>query len=270
MINQLMEDVQASADSRNLAINKVGIKDIKHPVQIHDVDLHGQPYICPSIANFEMMVNLRADQKGTHMSRFIHLLTAQQLSLSAAHMPVLLDKMVNQLESEQGFIEATFPYFLAKQAPISKTVSLMDYQVTLKGALSDQQLNTTIILVVPVASLCPCSKKIAQYGAHNQRSHVTLEVQLNAPLALTPLIRVAEQQASCELYGALKRPDEKFVTEYAYENPKFVEDLVRDIANQLNQFPQITYFKVASENFESIHNHSAYAEIEGRPQKLKP
>jgi GTP cyclohydrolase I len=170
--------------------------------------------------------------------------------------------MTTVLEAESGHIEMNFPYFVMKQAPVSRVKSLMDYDVTFVGELTDSEPTLSIRVVVPVTSLCPCSKEISEYGAHNQRSHVTVAATLAGAVAIEELIALAERHASCELYGLLKRPDEKFVTERAYDNPKFVEDLVRDVALELQRDPRILAFTVESENFESIHNHSAYALIQ--------
>jgi GTP cyclohydrolase I len=170
--------------------------------------------------------------------------------------------MLAKLEAQAGRIEVTFPYFVMKTAPVSGVESLMDYEVTLTGELRDGTMRLSLKVLVPVTSLCPCSKKISQYGAHNQRSHVTIAAELAGELPVEDLIRIAEEEASCELWGLLKRPDEKFVTERAYENPKFVEDLVRDVATRLNADERVLAYTLEAENFESIHNHSAYAVIE--------
>jgi GTP cyclohydrolase I len=166
------------------------------------------------------------------------------------------------LETDSGHIEMTFPYFINKSAPISKVKSLLDYEVTFIGEIKSGRYEFTMRVVVPVASLCPCSKKISDYGAHNQRSHMSISVRTNSFVWIEDIVRIAEDNASCELYGLLKRPDEKYVTEKAYDNPKFVEDLVRDVAVELNKDSRIDAYTVESENFESIHNHSAYALIE--------
>ena len=170
--------------------------------------------------------------------------------------------MVERLEAQTGHIEMNFPYFINKSAPVSGVKSLLDYDVTFIGDICHGEISSTIKVVVPVTSLCPCSKKISDRGAHNQRSHVTVTARTNDLLWIEELVRLIEKQASCELYGLLKRPDEKYVTEKAYDNPKFVEDMVRDVAAALNAEPRIDYYVVESENFESIHNHSAYALIE--------
>ncbi|MCW8918207.1 MAG: GTP cyclohydrolase FolE2 [Gammaproteobacteria bacterium] len=251
-------DVQNSADSRQIAINKVGIKDIRHPVRVLDRS-GGEQH---TIANFNMYVNLPHNFKGTHMSRFVEILNQRERELSVKSFKEMLSEMVVRLEAENGHIEMEFPYFVNKKAPESGVESLMDYDVTFIGEMLHGQPELTVKVIVPVTSLCPCSKKIADRGAHNQRSHVTVTVRTNTFVWIEDIIDLVEKQASCELFGLLKRPDEKYVTERAYDNPKFVEDMVRDIAVQLNNDKRITYYMVESENFESIHNHSAYALIE--------
>ena len=251
-------DVQGSADTRQIAINKVGIKDLHHPVQVQDRHGHRQT----SVANFSMYVNLEHAVKGTHMSRFLELLNDREPILSVESFPHLLAQMTERLEAQRGYIEVSFPFFVNKSAPISGVQSLMDYEVSLFGELQDGVASLSVQVIVPVTSLCPCSKKISRHGAHSQRSHVTIKARLQGTVWIEELIELAEQEASCELYGLLKRPDEKYITERAYENPKFVEDIVRDIAARLNQDERIAAYRVATENFESIHNHSAYALIE--------
>jgi GTP cyclohydrolase IB len=197
------------------------------------------------------------------MSRFLELLHALDEPVSVDSLRATMARMLARLEATSGFIELRFPYFVTKRAPVSGVESLMDYRVTLTAEAGDSGQRCTIAVVVPVTSLCPCSKNISDYGAHNQRSHVTIEVEVDRDLAIETLIAVAEQAASCELWGILKRPDEKFVTERAYDNPKFVEDLVRDVAIGVGALEGVVRYVVDSENFESIHNHSAYARISG-------
>jgi GTP cyclohydrolase IB len=252
-------DVQNSADSRQIAINKVGIKSIRHPVKV--VDKTGG--VQHTVANFNMYVGLPHNFKGTHMSRFIEILSGNEREISVESFEPMLREMVKRLEAETGHVEMTFPYFINKAAPVSGVKSLMDYEVTFTGEISEGGAYAfTMKVVVPVTSLCPCSKKISAYGAHNQRSHVTVTAVLNDHLWIEDAVRLVESQASCEVYGLLKRPDEKYVTERAYDNPKFVEDMVRDVAGLLNTDARIDAYVVESENFESIHNHSAYALIE--------
>lgn len=255
--SNVIPDVQNSADTRCLTIDKVGIKDIRHPVRVKDRS-GGEQH---TIATFNMYVSLPHHFKGTHMSRFVEILNSHDTEISVESFPSMLLEMAEKLEADSGHIEMTFPYFINKKAPASGVESLMDYQVSLIGEIDHGNVQMQIKAIVPVTSLCPCSKKISDYGAHNQRSHVTITAKTQHFVWVEELIELVEQQASCELYGLLKRPDEKVVTERAYDNPRFVEDLVRDIATELNKDDRITAYVVESENFESIHNHSAYALI---------
>lgn len=251
-------DVQSSPDTRNIPIDKVGIKDIRHPIRVKDRN-QGEQH---TIAQFNMYVELPHNFKGTHMSRFIEILNNYEPEISVESFKDMLAEMAKRLKAETGHIEMSFPYFITKAAPVSGVTSLMDYQVTLIGEFTGGKHSMTIKVVVPVTSLCPCSKEISRYGAHNQRSHVTVTVGTNTFVWIEDLIELVEKQASCELYGLLKRPDEKYVTEHAYDNPKFVEDMVRDVATLFNADERIDAYTVESENFESIHNHSAYAMIQ--------
>ena len=258
MSNAPIADVQNTKDTRHIPIDKVGIKDIRHPVKVRDRSEGEQN----TIANFNMYVNLPHDFKGTHMSRFVEILNNHEREISVESFKEMLIEMAELLEAKSGHIEMSFPYFVNKTAPASGVQSLLDYDVSFIGEVHDGKTDMQIKVVVPVTSLCPCSKKISEYGAHNQRSHVTITVTINEFIWVEELIDLVEKQASCELYGLLKRPDEKIVTERAYDNPKFVEDMVRDVAAQLNNEDRISAYVVESENFESIHNHSAYALIE--------
>lgn len=251
-------DVQSSADTRQIAINKVGIKSIRHPIKVQDKS----EGIQHTIATFNMYVGLPHNFKGTHMSRFVQILNSHEREISVENFPVMLREMVERLEAETGHIEMNFPFFINKTAPVSGVQSLLDYDVTFLGDIRDGEIITSVKVVVPVTSLCPCSKKISERGAHNQRSHVTVTARTNEFMWIEELVQLVESEASCELYGLLKRPDEKYVTERAYDNPKFVEDMVRDVAARLNAEARIDAYIVESENFESIHNHSAYALIE--------
>ena len=257
-----VEDVQGRADHRRIPINRVGIKDIRHPVRVKDRSTGEQH----TIAAFNMYVNLPHDFKGTHMSRFVEILHHGR-EISVDSFRSMLAEMRERLDADAGHIEMSFPFFVMKRAPVTGVESLMDYQATLIGEICSTETRTWIKVVVPVTSLCPCSKKISDYGAHNQRSHVTIKAQLRDHMWIEELIDIAESEASCELYGILKRPDEKYVTERAYDNPKFVEDMVRDVAVRLNSEDRICAYVIESENFESIHNHSAYALIEHEKQK---
>jgi len=254
----IIEDVQGRADTRRLPINKVGIKDVYHPVRVKDRS-GGEQH---TIANFNMYVALPHNFKGTHMSRFVEILHKHEREISVDSFGKMLEEMTTHLDAEVGHIEMNFPFFVMKKAPVSGVESLMNYQATLIGEHSHGKTQLWLKVVVAATSLCPCSKAISEYGAHNQRSHITLTARVSEHMWLEELIDIAEQEASCEVFGILKRADEKFVTERAYDNPKFVEDIVRDLAVRLNNEPRVRAYTVETENFESIHNHSAYALIE--------
>lgn len=262
MFNEPVADIQSSPDWRNIAVNRVGIRGIRHPILFEELTNTGEISRQNVIARFEMLVDLPQNVKGTHMSRFVEMLNERETILSIANIPTWLKTMISRLNANYGYFQAQFPYFVKKYAPASKATSLMDYDICLQGILENNQCHTLVTIVVPVTSLCPCSKEIAEYGAHNQRSHVTVTLRAKHPFSLIEIIQLIESKASCELYAILKRTDEKMVTERAYDNPKFVEDMVRDIATSLNQLDSIAGFKISSENFESIHNHSAFAEID--------
>ena len=249
-----LPDVQASRDERNIVIQKVGIKAVRHPVQIKT-----KAGSQASVAMIDMTVKLPADVKGTHMSRFLEVLQSQHTPLEFDSIRTLMSNMLERLEATEGHIDMKMPLFINKVAPVSGVESLLDYDLHIKAAFENGELRYTLQVQVPVTSLCPCSKKISEYGAHNQRSHIVIAAEITENMDAEDLIKIAEQAASCELWGLLKRPDEKYVTEKAYDNPKFVEDLVRDIAVALDHLDKVVAYEVSSENFESIHNHSAYA-----------
>ena len=253
-------DVQSSPDQRNMPINQVGIKDLHFPLQIQSAE-----GVQHTIARIGMTVALPASQKGTHVSRFVALMEERQhLVLDFTSLHQLTLDMLERLDAQAGRIHISFPFFRKKAAPVSGITSFLDYAVTWQGEVpASGEYSHQIKVLAPVTSLCPCSKEISQYGAHNQRSHVTVTLTCHKQeVSIEEIIDLVENKASCQLYGLLKRPDEKYVTEHAYENPKFVEDMVRDIAVALKNDPRIDRFSVESENFESIHNHSAYALIE--------
>ena len=256
-----LPDIQSSADLRQLAIQRVGVRGLRYPLRI--LDRQGE--VRHTVATLEMTVLLPPDVKGTHMSRFVEILESERDALDLAGVRSMFRDTLQRLDAPAGRIEMRFPYFMRKQAPVSGVESLLDLDAAVCVEQAEGQAPTlTLQVVVPVTSLCPCSKKISDYGAHNQRSHLTLTATLREDMSLEELVRIAEEEASCEVFGLLKRPDEKWVTERAYDNPKFVEDLVRDVALRLRAEPRIAGWTVESENFESIHNHSAYALIEGR------
>src|SRR5437899_3456043 len=259
--NLTIPDVNSPLDMRRISIQRVGVKGVRYPLTVKT-----SSGVQASVGTWNMYVHLPEDVKGTHMSRFIALLEGLGHAGSAPlDLPMfrnLMHKMTKLLEADSGRIELSFPYFINKTAPVSGVQSLMDYEVGLTGEITDGKLEVTLKVLVPVTSLCPCSKKISAYGAHNQRSHITVNAVMAGDWLVDDFIAKIEAQASCELYGLLKRPDEKYVTERAYDNPKFVEDLVRDVAGMLNGDPNVLAYTLEAENFESIHNHSAYALIE--------
>jgi GTP cyclohydrolase I len=251
-------DVQSTPDQRKLAIDRVGIKAIRHPIQI----MQRVGGVQHTVANFNMYVGLPHHFKGTHMSRFVEILSAHEREITVDSFQAMVREMVARLEAQEGVVEMAFPYFIDKAAPVSGVRSLMDYEVTFVSQILSGKQCFAMKVLVPVTSLCPCSKGISERGAHNQRSHVTVTAHTDDFVWIEEIVDLVEKQASSELYGLLKRPDEKYVTERAYDNPKFVEDMVRDVAAVLNLDERITRYVVESENFESIHNHSAYALIE--------
>jgi GTP cyclohydrolase I len=250
-------DTQSERDERHLAIQRVGVKDVRWPLVLR---VAGQAQ--HTVAQWDLDVALPAEKKGTHMSRFVAWLDTLPAPLDTEALAQALGLMLERLGAIEGRIEARFPFFVRKRAPVSGVQSLLDYQ---GRWIAERRTGSTVIWMeaaVPVKSLCPCSKEISDYGAHNQRSQVTVRVEPLAPLAWHELVRHAEEAASSEIWALLKRPDEKWITERAYENPKFVEDLVRDVALRLNADGRVGRYSVDVENFESIHNHSAYARIE--------
>ena len=250
-------DTQSERDERRLAIQRVGVRDVRYPLE-----LRIGKAVLPTVAHWDLDVALPAEQKGTHMSRFVAWLDAIAAPLDAASLREGLAAMLQRLQATEGRIEARFPFFLRKRAPVSGVESLLEYQGRWIAQARDGEVTVWAEVVVPVKSLCPCSKEISDYGAHNQRSHVTVRVELLQDIAWTELVRFAEDSASSEIWPMLKRADEKWVTERAYENPKFVEDLVRDVALRLNADARVGRYHVDVENFESIHAHSAFAQIE--------
>ncbi len=254
-------DVQAGRDERKLAIDRVGIKGLRYPLPFAD----GAGAVHVTIATCNVYVALPEEQKGTHMSRLVELLEQQATpgapALTVAGLRPFVEQLVARLGAPAGRVEIAFPFFVRKIAPVSGVPSLLDYDVRLTAELSGATFTSTIGVSVPVTSLCPCSKEISDYGAHNQRSLVTIVVEPREPVFVGELLRIAEDEASSELYGILKRADEKYVTERAYDNPRFVEDLVRGVASRLAADNRFSAFTVEAENFESIHNHSAYARI---------
>lgn len=253
-----LPDIQSVVDRRNVYINRVGVKSLVHPLRVRAAD----GSVVSTVATVDMTVGLPPEVKGTHMSRFVEVLQNHHEALDAAGFAALLERMISRLDARSGMIEMRFPYFIRKRAPVSGVESLLDYKVVLRAELDAAGAVFTTRVSAPATSLCPCSKEISEYGAHNQRSEITITVEADSALTIEAIAGIAEQEASCEVYGLLKRPDEKWVTERAYDNPKFVEDLVRDIALRLDADARVRRFTVEAENFESIHNHSAYALVE--------
>ncbi|HEV7577573.1 MAG TPA: GTP cyclohydrolase FolE2 [Caldimonas sp.] len=249
-------DTQSAPDDRHLAIQRVGVRSVRYPLQL---EIEGA--VVPTVAEWALDVALPAEQKGTHMSRFVAWLDAIDGPLDAATLRRQAARMLELLGAEAGRIEASFPFFLRKRAPVSGVESLLEYQGRFVVEAKRGESTVWVEVVVPVKSLCPCSKEISDYGAHNQRSHVTIRVESLAELSWLELVRFAEDSASAEIWSSLKRADEKWITERAYENPKFVEDMVRDVALKLNADQRIGRYTVDVENFESIHAHSAIARI---------
>jgi len=252
-----MPDMQQSRDTRNIAIDKVGVKDIGYPIVVQDKRKERQH----TVARVNMYVDLPEQFKGTHMSRFIEVLNLYHGEISIENLETVLAEMKQRLGASRAHLELSFPYFIEKQAPVSGARSLLEYQCRMLGTLG-QSYDFVLEASIPVTSLCPCSKEISERGAHNQRSIVTVQIRYTDHIWLEDLIAWVEDCASCQVYALLKREDEKAVTEHAYDNPMFVEDMVRAVTEKLSQVKEISWFKVQCENFESIHNHSAYAQIE--------
>ncbi len=259
-------DIQSREDTRRIDIDRVGIKDIRHPVVVRDRAGREQH----TVASFNMYVGLPHNFKGTHMSRFVEILNHHEYEITVQSFKRMMVEMSDLLHAKVGHVEMSFPYFVMKAAPVTGVKSLIDYDVTFIGRVQDGVSSIQVKVVVPVTTLCPCSKDISDYGAHNQRSHVTVLVRIRDFLWIEEIIDIVESVASCQLYGLLKRPDEKYVTERAYDNPKFVEDIVRDVAVRLNDDERVAAYVVESENFESIHNHSAYAMLERDKDAARP
>jgi GTP cyclohydrolase I len=253
-----LADCQSQPDSRQLRIDKVGVKGLRYPIEVKDK--HHE--IQDTVATISLLVDLPKDFKGTHMSRFVEVLNAHGRLVHVQNIEQMLHELQCKLHAQVAHIEMEFPYFMEKEAPVTKARGLVDYQVRFDAAAHGQDVTFTVTVVVPVTTLCPCSKAISAYGAHNQRGYVTLALRSIRPIWIEDMIALVEASASSEIFSLLKRPDEKFVTEQAYDNPVFVEDLVRAVALRCNQHPDITWYKVEAENMESIHNHSAYACIE--------
>lgn len=253
-----LQDTQSQRDERRLAIDRVGVKNLRYPMTIRDKNHSTQN----TIATIQMTVDLPHHFKGTHMSRFIEALNSHGRILHVANIRDVLEQLTKRLQSDCAHVDFEFPYFLEKEAPQTKAVGLMDYTARFNATMEHGKVDFIVTTVVPVTTLCPCSKAISTKGAHNQRGEVTFSVRCAKPMWIEDMIQLVEESASSELYSLLKRPDEKAVTERAYDNPVFVEDLVRNIASKCEQDGNILWYRVEAENFESIHNHNAYALIE--------
>ena len=253
-----MKDIQSQPDFRKIPINKVGIKNLRYPVTVRD----RRDGFQHTIAVINMYVDLPHNNKGTHMSRFVELLHLLHPDVSLQKFSVILENMKKHLNAASAHLEMTFPYFIEKAAPVSTSPGLMDYTCSIRGSSDpDGRVDLVSEVVVPISSVCPCSMEISDHGAHNQRGEVKLCTRFKKFIWMEDMIELVESSASCDVFSVLKRVDEKSVTERAFANPKFVEDIVRDVAQKLKADDNITWFSVSAENFESIHNHSAYASI---------
>jgi GTP cyclohydrolase I len=257
LASELIADIQSLPDHRNIPIDRVGVKGVVHPINILGQDNE----VINVLGNFNLTASLPAENKGVHMSRFIEQLSDFKEPLSAQTMPTFLQEMLQRLGASGGTVELSYQMVMKKHAPVTKLPSYMDYKVCLTGDITQEKQSTRIKVQVPLLTLCPCSKEISKYGAHNQRAHVDVTVEANDGIPVDDLIRLIEKQGSSELYSLLKRPDEKSVTERSFENPRFVEDLIRDVACALDDETRVSKYHIKVENFESIHNHSAYAEL---------
>lgn len=257
-----LPDTQSQPDIREIPINKVGVKNLKYPIALKDKEKEVQH----TIATIAMTVDLPMHFKGTHMSRFVEILQNKQREMHIDSVYNILEEMQKKLHATTAHIEMEFTYFREKKAPVSKKSSLIDYRVKFHALMNKSKKDFIMTVIVPVTTLCPCSKNLSEYGAHNQRGEVTVAVRFTDMVWIEDVISIVEKSASSELYTLLKREDEKFVTERAYENPVFVEDLVRNIVLELKKFKNVIWFSVEAENFESIHNHNAYAMIESREE----
>ncbi|MEO1008236.1 MAG: GTP cyclohydrolase FolE2 [Planctomycetota bacterium] len=253
-----MPDMQSTADRREIAIDRVGVRSVRYPIRLATRDGGEQA----SVATLSMSVALPHTQKGTHMSRFIEVLEAHACEpLTPERFPEVARAIRERLNAQEAHIEAGFTYFVKKKAPVTGIESLMDYDVTF-ACTSNGDDDFIMTVAAPATSLCPCSKEISEYGAHNQRCTITASVRFDGAMWIEDLVEICESASSLEVFALLKRPDEKYVTEKAYDNPKFVEDIVRDLAIALNDEDRVTWFAISSENYESIHSHNAYAELE--------
>ena len=259
-----MIDIQNQRDHRNIELQKVGIKNIRYPIQVLDKTRGTQS----TVANINMYVNLPHHFKGTHMSRFVEVLNAHRNQINLKNFETILEELRQKLHARSAHLQVSFPYFIEKRAPVSGATGLMEYTCQFCGSLGDYR-DYHVGVVVPVTTLCPCSKEMSDRGSHNQRGVVSARVWFTKFFWIEDLIHLVEDSASCDLYAILKRPDEKFVTEKAYDNPAFVEDVVRNVCTRLNEDSNFVGYSIEAENLESIHNHSAYAYVEKLPAWLE-
>ncbi|MDP2689614.1 MAG: GTP cyclohydrolase FolE2 [Deltaproteobacteria bacterium] len=252
-----MRDIQGEPDFRRIGIDKVGVKDIRYPIVVLDKKNKYQH----TIASINMYVDLPHQFKGTHMSRFIEILNEHRREITVRNFPDILDKMKRRFNATTAHLQVEFPYFIEKAAPVSKSKGLMEYRCRYTGTLGEEK-DFVLGVSVPVSTLCPCSKEISERGAHNQRGVVKVAVRFDGFVWIEDIVKTVEASASSPVYSLLKRVDEKFVTEKAYDNPMFVEDVVREVAVNLGRMKKVAWFSIEAENWESIHNHSAYAFLE--------
>ena len=264
-MTETMDDVQNRPDERGIALDRAGVSGLRYPITILDKKEGRQE----TVAELSMSVSLPHHFKGTHMSRFIEVLNSHRGEVTMRTLPEILKELKTRLEAETAHIEVTFPYFIEREAPVTKSKALMDYECTFIGELNGKYDDFVLRVCTPVTSLCPCSKDISDYGAHNQRGYITIDVRSGKNsegeteiIWIEELVQIAERSASAPLYALIKRPDERHVTMQAFDNPVFVEDMVRNAAEQLMQDKRVTWFRVHAENDESIHNHNAFADVE--------
>ncbi len=255
--DESLPDIQGLADTRRVAIDKVGVSNVRYPVSLR-TPAGGRT---PASATVDMFVSLPADRKGTHMSRFIEVLGEHAGAMDPINVRAMCSVLRERLDADDAYVRMKFTYFINKFAPVTQKAGLLDYEVELDASSHPGHDQVTLTVAASATSLCPCSKEISAFGAHNQRCRIAASVRFEGDLLIEDLAEILESAASCEVYSVLKRPDEKFVTEEAYKNPKFVEDIIRDLATALERDERITWFRISSENFESIHGHNAYAEI---------
>lgn len=256
--DRALPDVQGESDDRRVAINRVGVSKVRYPINLRTPAGNS----IPTVAMVDMLVSLPADRKGTHMSRFMEVLGERANGIDPMNIREMCRILRDRLDASDAFVTLDFPYFITKLAPVTQKPGLLDYEVRIEASSHDSGVDDVVLTVAAAAtSLCPCSKEISEFGAHNQRCRIAASVRFDGELLIEDVAEILESAASCEVYPVLKRPDEKFVTEEAFKNPKFVEDIIRDLATAMNRDERIRWYHISSENYESIHGHNAYAEI---------